>query len=261
VYVESGLRDKVVLITGAGGMGLASARRFVEEGARVFAADVSDDNLRRAEEETGGAVHTIRLDVTSVADVERMVATVAAEAGRLDVLVNTVGVWLEGPSEEMAEAQWDFLMDVNLKGLFFCCSRAIPLLKQTQGCIVNVASDAGLVGTPETALYSVSKGGVVLLTKVLALELAKDLVRVNAVCPADVMSPMLEGQARDFGGGDPDAYFRTLLTCYPQGDKARFITTEEIAELIVYLCSKAAAPITGAAVSIDFGTTAGYGYS
>ncbi len=258
--MDSGLRDKVVLITGAGGMGMASARRFVEEGARVFAADVSEANLAAVTEQTGGAVQTIPFDVTRVADVDRVIATVADAAGRLDALVNTVGVWVEGPSDQMTEAQWDFLMDVNLKGLFFCCSRAIPLLRQSQGCIVNVASDAGLTGTPETALYSASKGGVVLLTKALAIELAPDLVRVNAVCPADVMSPMLEGQARDFGRGDPDAYYRDLLTCYPQGDKARFITTEEVAELIVYLCSRPAAPITGAAVSIDFGTTAGYGY-
>ncbi len=113
---------------------------------------------------------------------------------------------------------------MNLKGTFFCCRYAIPHLKKTQGCIVNLSSDAGLVGTPETAVYTASKGGVSLLTKSLALELAPHLVRCVAVCPADVMTPMLEGQARDFGGGDPEGYFKRLLASYPQGDNARFIT-------------------------------------
>lgn len=258
--MDSGLQDKVVLITGAGGIGLACARRFVEEGARVFAADLSAANLAALKEQCVGDLQTMAFDVTNVDEVERVMAWVTRSVGRLDALVNTAGVWVEGPSEQMTEAQWDFLISVNLKGLFFCCSRAIPMLKESQGRIVNVASDAGLVGTPETALYSASKGGVVLLTKALAIELAPHLVQVNAVCPADVMSPMLEGQARDFGGGDPEKYCRMLLGSYPQGEKARFITADEVAGLIVYLCSRPAAPITGAAVSIDFGTTAGYGY-
>lgn len=258
--MDSGLRDKVVLITGAGGMGLAAARRFIEEAARVVCADVSESALEAVRTETGGAATTATLDITDVADVERLMAAVVAQHRRLDVLVNTAGLWVEGPAETMTEADWDRVVDVNLKGLYFCCSRAIPHLKETQGCIVNISSDCGLVGTPDTSIYTASKGGVVLLTKALAIELAPYLVRVNAVCPADVMTPMLEGQARDFGGGDREAYFANLLTCYPQGQKARFITPEEIAELIVYLASKGAAPITGAALPIDFGTTAGYGY-
>jgi NAD(P)-dependent dehydrogenase (short-subunit alcohol dehydrogenase family) len=181
-------------------------------------------------------------------------------AGRLDILVNTAGVWVEGRSEAMTEEQWDRVVGVNLKGTFFCCRYAIPELRKTQGCIVNLSSDAGVVGTPETAVYTASKGGVSLLTKSLALELAADLVRVNAVCPADVMTPMLEGQARDFGGGDADGYFGRLLASYPQRDQARFIRPEEVASLIAYLASPLAAPITGALISIDFGTSAGYGY-
>jgi NAD(P)-dependent dehydrogenase (short-subunit alcohol dehydrogenase family) len=184
----------------------------------------------------------------------------ADEAGRLDVLVNTAGVWTEGPSERTTEAEWDKVVGVNLKGTFFCCRYAIPHLKKTEGCIVNLSSDAGVVGTPETAVYTASKGGVSLLTKSLAIELAPDLVRCVAVCPADVMTPMLEGQARDFGAGDPDGYLKRLLASYPQGARARFITPEQVAELIFYLASPAAQPITGALVSIDYGTSAGYGY-
>ena len=139
----------------------------------------------------------------------------------------------------MSEADWDRVVDVNLKGTFFACSRAIPELKKTEGCIINLSSDAGLVGTPETAMYTASKGGVSVMTKALAIELAPHLVRVNAVCPADIMTPMLQYQADTYGGGDPEGYFKRLLTSYPQGGKARFITPEQVAELVFYLASPA----------------------
>ena len=161
----------------------------------------------------------------------------------------------------MTEADWDRVVDVNLKGTFFACSRAIPELKKTEGCIINLSSDAGVVGTPETAIYTASKGGVSLMTKALAIELAPHLVRVNAVCPADIMTPMLQYQADTYGEGDPEGYFKRLLGSYFQGDKARFITPEEVAELIFFLASAPATPITGANISIDFGSSAGYGYA
>jgi NAD(P)-dependent dehydrogenase (short-subunit alcohol dehydrogenase family) len=257
---------KVALVTGAaGGIGKAVARRLLTGGAQVFAADVNEAALQRAAGELGAApgatIYPVQADVTQVRDCERMVAVAVAGAGRLDMLVNCAGVWVEGPSETMTEADWDRVVDVNLKGTFFACRYAIPELKKTSGCIVNLSSDAGVVGTPETAIYTASKGGVSLLTKSLALELAADLVRVNAVCPADVMTPMLEGQARDYGGGDEEGYFRRLLGSYPQGERARFIQPDEVAELVAYLASDRAAPVTGALISIDFGTSAGYGYA
>lgn len=254
---------RTVVITGAGGgVGTACARRFAEEGATLVLADIDAVRLEELAGELAAltAVHGVRCDVSHVDDVEALMTTAVERCGRIDVLVNTAGLWVEGPSDTMTEADWDRVVDVNLKGTFFCCSRAIPELKKTQGCIVNLSSDCGLVGTPETAVYTASKGGVSLLTKALALELAGDLVRVNAVCPADIMTPMLRYQADTYGGGDPEGYFRRLLSGYPQGDRARFITPEEVAALIVYLASPAAAPVTGTNVSIDFGTSAGYGY-
>jgi NAD(P)-dependent dehydrogenase (short-subunit alcohol dehydrogenase family) len=125
------------------------------------------------------------------------------------------------------------------------------------GVILNTASISGLVGLGGS-IYCASKGGVSLLTRSLALELAPRGVRVNAVCPNDVETPMLEGQARDYGGGDPRGYLDALLSKYPQGARARFIRPEEVAALVAYLASPEAAPITGACVPIDFGSTAGY---
>lgn len=255
---------KTVIVTGAaGGIGAATARRFAEAGATLVLGDLNDNTLEVLYGELASIteVHAMICDVSKVAECAALVTKAVAGTGRVDVLVNTAGVWVEGSSETMTEEQWDRTIDVNLKGTFFCCRHAIPELKKTQGRIINLSSDAGQVGTPETALYTASKGGVSLLTKSLALELAPYLVGVNAVCPADVMTPMLEGQARDFGGGDEEGYFKRLLSGYAQGDKARFITPQEVAELIFYLASPLAAPITGACVAIDFGTTAGYGYT
>jgi NAD(P)-dependent dehydrogenase (short-subunit alcohol dehydrogenase family) len=177
--------------------------------------------------------------------------------GRLDVLVNCAGVWVEGPTDTMTEADWDRVVDVNLKGTFLMCRHAIPALETTRGCIVNVSSDAGLWGNKGAAIYSASKGGVTVLSKALAVELAERGIRVNAVCPGDVDSPMIHYQAETFGDGDPDGYLARLLEAYPQRPP-RFIRPDEVAELIAYLCSDRAAPITGAAISIDFGLTAGY---
>jgi NAD(P)-dependent dehydrogenase (short-subunit alcohol dehydrogenase family) len=251
---------RVVLITGgAGGIGRAAAARFRELGDTVVLTDIDPDGLARVAESLG-APHTIAADVTVVAECERAVEETVSRHGRLDVLVNCAGVWVEGPTSEMTERQFDRTMDVNLKGTFFMCRYAIPHLERTEGCIVNLSSDVGLIGSPGATIYSASKGGVSLLTRSLGLELATRGVRVNAVCPNDVETPMLEGQARDFGGGDADGYFGRLLAAYPQRDQARFIRPEEVASLIAYLASPLAAPITGALVSIDFGTSAGYGY-
>jgi NAD(P)-dependent dehydrogenase (short-subunit alcohol dehydrogenase family) len=254
---------KTVVITGAaGGVGAATARRFAEAGANLVLGDLDAVTLEDLCGQIAALseVHGVTCDVTSVADIENLVAEAVLATGRIDVLVTAAGLWVEGPTEEMTEADWDRVVDVNLKGTFFACSRAIPELKKTEGCIVILSSDCGLVGTPETAVYTASKGGVSLLTKSLALELAPSLVRVNAVCPADIMTPMLQYQADTYGGGDPEGYFKRLLGSYAQGEKARFVTPQEVAELIFFLASGPATPITGANISIDFGTSAGYGY-
>jgi NAD(P)-dependent dehydrogenase (short-subunit alcohol dehydrogenase family) len=248
---------RVVLVTGAaGGIGRAAAARFRDRGDTVALSDVDADGLAKVAADLGIA-DTVVADVTVVADCERAVAETVRRHGRLDALVNCAGVWVEGPTAETTEAEYDRTMAVNLKGTYFMCRYAIPHLERTEGCIVNLSSDAGMLGSAGAAVYSASKGGVSNLTRSLAVELAPKLVRANAVCPNDVETPMLAGQARDYGGGDPKGYLAGLLAGYPQGERARFIKPEEVAALIAYLASDEAAPITGACIAIDFGSTAG----
>jgi NAD(P)-dependent dehydrogenase (short-subunit alcohol dehydrogenase family) len=239
----------VVLVTGAaGGIGGAVVRRFQGGGWRVVALDVRTSPV-------GDLV--IEADLRDVAQCRSAIERAVNWAGRLDAVVNAAGVWTEGPSEHTLEPDFDRVLDVNLKGLYFLTSAAIPHLAARGGAIVNLSSDAGIQGNAGAAVYCASKGAVSILTKALALELAPRGIRVNAVCPGDVDSPMLHGQAHEFGGDDPDAYLGKLLAGYPQGPHARFIRPEEVAELIWFLAQPHAAPITGANVAIDFGLSAG----
>ncbi|HEY4097608.1 MAG TPA: SDR family oxidoreductase [Baekduia sp.] len=175
----------VVLISGAaGGIGAAAARRFAAGGWRVALTDLGGDRLDAIAGELGGAaVLAHPADVRTVAACDAAVAAAATAAGRLDCLVCAAGVWTEGPAEATLEADWDRVLDVNLKSVFFLTAAAIPHLAATQGSIVNLSSDAGLQGNTGAAVYCASKGGVTNLTRALALELAPRGVRANAVCP------------------------------------------------------------------------------
>ena len=239
----------VALITGAsGGIGGAVASRFANGGWRVAAIDLHAG-------ESSADLLRVAADLRDVEQCRRVVAEAIAWAGRLDAVVNAAGVWTEGPSADTTEDEWDRVIDINLKGLYFVCSAAIPHLAITRGCIINLSSDAGVQGNAGAAVYCASKGGVSNLTRALALELAPSGIRVNAVCPGDVDSPMLRGQAA--ASSDPTAYLDKLLRGYPQGATARFIDPAEIAELIWFLAQPSATAITGANISIDFGLSAG----
>jgi NAD(P)-dependent dehydrogenase (short-subunit alcohol dehydrogenase family) len=252
------MAEKVALVTGAaGGIGGASARRFVQGGWRVAATDRDAAGLAALREELGDAlVATPAGDLSRVEDCRAVVSATAAAAGRLDCLVNAAGLWTEGPAEATREEDFDRVMAINVKGLFFMSAAAIPHLEMTRGSIVNLSSDAGLQGNTGAAVYCASKGAVSNLTRALALELAPRGVRVNAVCPGDVDTPMLRFQADS--SPDPAAYRARLLAAYPQKERARFLRAEEVAELVFYLAQPLAAGITGANLSIDFGLSAGY---
>jgi NAD(P)-dependent dehydrogenase (short-subunit alcohol dehydrogenase family) len=247
----------VVLITGArGGLGGATVQRFRAGGWRVAAVDIAAaPNDGHPEPHDTVQQLAVLADLRIVADCRRAVAEAMASFGRLDAVVNAAGVWTEGPSDETTESEWDQVLGVNLKGLYFVCAAAIPHLKVRGGAIINLSSDAGIQGNAGAAVYCASKGGVSVLSKALAIELAPAGVRVNAVCPGDVWSPMLRGQAA--AAAAPDLYLAALLAKYPQADAARFIQPSEVAELIWFLAQPHAAPITGANVSIDFGLSSG----
>lgn len=243
--------SKVALVTGAaGGIGGATCARFQAGGWKVAAVDV-----RPVAAAPG--VLPIGADLLHVAQCRDAVAQAVAWGGRLDAVVNAAGLWTEGPSAATTEAEWDRVLGVNLKGLYFVTAAAIPHLAATEGCVVNLSSDAGVQGNAGAAVYCASKGGVSILTKALALELAPQGIRVNAVCPGDVDSPMLRGQAAVFAPEAQQAYLDRLLAGYPQGARARFIRPDEIAEVVWFLAQPAATPITGANISADFGLSAG----
>ena len=247
----------VVLITGAaGGLGRALAQRFQQGNWRVVVTDQNAGGLAQLGHEMPLA-GSITADLRTAAACRDVVERTLGRVGRLDALVNTAGIWREGPVEEFSEEDYDLLMAVNLKAPFFMCSAAIPHLKESRGCIVNISSDAGHQGNRNAAAYCASKGGLTLLGKTLALDLAPHGVRVNTVSPGDIDTPMLQFQAERYGNGNPRAYFRELLDKYPQGERARFVQPAEVAELVHFLCQPGAAAITGADLAIDLGLSAG----
>ena len=240
----------VVLVTGAaGGLGSMICERFAAGGWDVIATDRPGTRAVTGDQ--------IPADLLDVEQIREMVAQAAAVHGRLDCVVHAAGLWTEGPSEATTEDEWDRVVGVNLKAAYFVSSAAIVHLEATGGSIVMISSDAGIQGNAGAAVYSASKGGVSNLTRALALELAPRGVRVNAVCPADIETPMLEGQARDFGHGDAQGYYAKLRSAYPQGERARFLQPSEVAEVVWFLAQPAAAGVTGANWSIDFGLSAG----
>ena len=257
IFAERLFEGRAVLISGAaGGVGAATARLLHQLGAKLALCDVDHARLEPVARELG-AVALVG-DIRSASACEAIVARAVAALGQLDGLVNAAGVWVEGDSAGAAEEDWARCVDVNLKGCFFMCSRALPALSATRGAIVNISSDAGVVGNAGAAIYCASKGGVTTMTRALAREMAPRGVRVNALCPSDIASPMLQFQADRYGEGDPDGYLARLLAHYPQGGQARFLTPQEVAQNVAFLLSPAAAGITGAAVMLDFGLTAGY---
>ena len=238
-------------------MGAAATRRFVSDGWRVAVADRDAARMAALVEELGESVLAVACDVTKPESCHAAVRETVRWAGRLDHAIAAAGLWTEGPIDEVDEYEFDRVMAVNVKGVFFTCKAAVPALRETKGSLTLIASDAGIQANKGAAVYCASKGAVVLLAKTLALDLAADGVRVNAVCPGDVVTPMLTYQAEAFGGGDPQAYLDGLLAKYPQGSLARFIQPTEVAELLWFLAQPAAAPITGATLSIDFGLSSG----
>jgi len=247
---------RVVLVTGgSSGIGYATAQAFLEEGAKVAITGRNAARLARAEEELRrhGSVLAIRGDVAKATDAKRMVSETIRKLGPLDVLVNNAGVYINKPVESFSEREYDEIMDINMKGTFLTTKYAIPgMVKRKRGAIVNVASDSGLVGTAGSSVYCASKGAMVLFTKAVALDHAKDGIRVNVICPGEVKTPMLERDAAESGRGYEE-YYRRLVAPIP---RKRAATAEEIARGILFLAGDEASFMAGSALSVDGGSTA-----
>ena len=248
--------DRVVLITGGGGgMGRAIAARFLESGAKVALADFDAARLDQAKaglDPKGDNLIGIRTDITKVADCERMVKETVARFGRLDVLVAGAGVWTEGPADEATEAEWNKVIDVNLKGVFFSARYAIPHLEKTGGTIINIASDAGVTGNAGASIYCASKGGVVIMTKALAVELAPRGIRALSICPGDVETPMLLSGIVKRGVSAAEG-LKQNGEAIPMG---RVGQPQEIAAAVAFLASDEASFCTGTTLLADGGNTA-----
>lgn len=248
------LKDKVAIITGAkSGIGLATAHRFLEEGAKVVMADV-EDAQQELESMTldGGEATFVRADVSSDDDVQELIRQAVGRYGRIDVLVNNAGIELARKATDTTEAQWDRLMGVNLKGVFLCSKAAVAEMQGTGGgVIVNVASELGLVGGAEIAAYCASKGGVIQLTRAMAIDHAADHIRINCVCPGPINTPLLDRIIESSTAPEKERQItvaRTLMN--------RLGEPEEIANVILFLASEESSYMTGSIVVADGGLTA-----
>ncbi len=258
------LDGKVVLISGAArGIGAETAKLAVEAGAKVALADVLDERGRAAAAALGDAALYCRLDVTREADWTAAIAATTARFGRLDILVNNAGIFLAKGLEEATLEDFQRIAGVNLAGVFLGTKLALPALREAAtssahgSIIVNVASTAGLVGSPGDPLYSMTKGGVTLFTKSAALEFARKnyRIRVNSIHPGttdtDMGDQVLANRARMLG--DVEAARRQTIARLPIG---RMGTVTDMAKGIVFLASDDAAFMTGAGLVIDGGITA-----
>ena len=245
------VQGKVAVVTGgSSGIGRATALIFAREGAKVVVADVLTDGGEetvRLIKAAGGEAMFVKTDMGKAAEVEAMVQAAVNTYGRLDCAHNNAGIAGKAlPVVEDTEENWDRILAINLKGVWLCMKYEIPqLLKQGGGAIVNTASDAGLIGVRRTGAYVASKHGVVGLTKTAALEYAKAGIRVNAVCPGPIDTPMLQR-----GASRRPQIIEKMVAAQPGG---RLGKPEEIAEAAVWLCSQAASFVTGHAMPVDGG--------
>jgi meso-butanediol dehydrogenase/(S,S)-butanediol dehydrogenase/diacetyl reductase len=246
--------DKVVIVTGAGsGIGAATANRFAKEGALLCLADINADTVAvqaKAIDPSGKRTLLRTVDVSQQQQVEDFVAASVARFGRLDVLVNNAGMGVFGPVTTLSTEDWRKVFSIVVDGVFFGCKAAVPHLIKSRGNVVNLGSVSGLFGDYGFAGYNAAKGAVVNLTRTMALDFSKDGVRVNAVCPGLVATP-LSAALRDN---------KEIWRQYQEGiPLARAAQPDEIAAAIAFLASEDASYMTGACMVVDGGLTASAG--
>ena len=242
----------VALVTGASsGIGAAIAIAFAEAGWDVMAAGRDEDRLEEVAEVSDN-IATWSGELAASEECEELVADTIDEFGRIDCLVNSAGVIVRANAADTSDEDWRFTMSINLDVPFYLSRAALPHLLRARGSIVNIASDWGLKGGMQASAYCASKGGIIQLTKAMALDYASHGLRVNAVCPGDIDTPMLASEAEN-QEVDLEDYLADAALQSPNG---RIGTPEEVAALTLFLASDAAQHITGAAIPIDGGSSA-----
>lgn len=246
--------NKVALVTGAAsGIGLATAQRLAREGASVFACDLNAEQLEAEMAKLaaeGLTVRTHKLNVADSAACHAAVAEAVATYGKLDVLCNIAGIGQFKDFADISQGEWDKIMAVNVTGVFALCQAAMPHLLASQGNIINMSSSAGVVGVPYNAAYCASKGAVLMLTKSLSSEFAARGVRVNAICPGGVNTPLSRGFSESMPKNMDANLMMRVFPLTPFNAEP-----EEIAAAVAYLASDEARFVTGIGFSIDGGQT------
>lgn len=250
------LKDKVAVITGgSSGIGKATALLFAQEGARVA---ITGRSLERGDEvvqrirNSGGEAIFLRADVSSASDCQRVVDETLRAFGHTDILFNNAGVFYPQTALECSEHEWDQQIDVNLKGTFLMSKAVLPgMIARKRGVIINNASGWGIVGGDRAVAYCASKGGVVLMTKAMAIDHGAQGIRVNCVCPGDVETPMLPADAKMRG-----LKWEDYIAGCSNRPLGRVGTVDEIAKAVLFLASEDSSFMTGAALVVDGGGTA-----
>lgn len=250
------LKNKVAIITGARrGMGRTHALKLAQEGVKVVVSDISEEDCQKVVDEiqkTGGQGLALKCDVSKKEEVEELVKKTIDKFGKVDILVNNAGIAQFKPFLELTEEEWDKTLDINLKGYFLCAQAASrEMAKQKSGAIINIASVAmgqQGIGFPALVHYCASKGGIVAMTEALALELAPYNIRVNAISPGAIETPMIDPLMAD------PKVMEGLLARVPMKRTGK---PEEVSDLVLFLVSNASSYMTGSAVVIDGGWLAG----
>ncbi|MBS3647702.1 3-hydroxybutyrate dehydrogenase [Pseudaminobacter sp. 19-2017] len=258
------LSPRTAIITGStSGIGLGIARQLAAEGCNVVVNSFSDTPEDRATAESLSAEHGVKAiyvqaDMSDPEQCRSLVASAAAAFGSVDILVNNAGVQYVAPVEEFPIAKWNQIIAINLSSAFHTSAAAIPFMKQTgRGRIVNIASAHGLVASAYKSAYVAAKHGIMGLTKTIALELAQDGITCNAVCPGYVLTPLVEAQIPDqmkAHGMDRETVIREVML--DRQPTKQFVTVEQVAAAVSFLCSEAASQMNGTHVSVDGGWTA-----
>lgn len=241
------LQDKVAIVTGgASGIGEFTVREMLKQGAKVVIADFNDAGGQKLADELGEHVSFIHVDVSNEEQVEAMVKHAVDTFGKVDILFSNAGIGSIGSTHELTLEEWNKTISINLSGVFLCAKYALKeMVKQGSGSIVNCASILGHVGQAATASYTAAKGGVVNMTRALALEYASQGIRVNAVCPGYIKTPLLDQL--------DDEMMQHLVSLHPLG---RLGESHEVANAVVFLASDEASFVTGANLLVDGGYTA-----